>query len=145
MSANHFVKPGEAYNVWKTTGNVSATVSSSLTAPPEFSAIATQRPPCSGKCPLALNLTAFDQSNSSGTEVRSTLDSSSTDTNMAILISLIVMIVILSGVLAYLIVPLIARFIDRRRPVDPRKVNARYETIEGWLISKVCNHISWVV
>jgi hypothetical protein len=94
--------------------------------------------PCvdAGNCRFALNLTTPNQSNFSGTEAGTALDTAGT--NMAILISLIVMIVILFGILAYLIVPPIVRFVERRRPVDPKKVNARYETIEGWLISKVC-------
>jgi hypothetical protein len=65
------------------------------------------------------------------------LQSSASQTNMAILISLIVLIVLLLLILSYLIGPPIIWFVKRRIPVDPKKLDARYETIEGWLISKV--------
>lgn len=65
------------------------------------------------------------------------LQSSASQTNMAILISLIVLIALLLLILSYLIGPPMISFIKRRIPVDPKKLDARYETIEGWLISKV--------
>ncbi|CAB9526903.1 Zinc finger, C3HC4 type (RING finger) [Seminavis robusta] len=53
---------------------------------------------------------------------------------VGILIALIVMLwVILGGMLCY---PLV-RFIKRRMPVSKRRINRRYDTIEGWLITKV--------
>ena len=58
-----------------------------------------------------------------------------------ILAVLVAMIVILSLIFLYLIVPPLIRTIHRKYfyRVDPKHVEARYRTIEGWLISKVRN------
>lgn len=53
---------------------------------------------------------------------------------VGILIGLIVILWVVLGVM--LCVPLI-RCIRRRMPVSKKRVNRRYETIEGWLITKV--------
>ena len=53
---------------------------------------------------------------------------------VGVLIALIIMLwLILGGMLCYPIM----RFIQRRIPVSKRRINRRYETIEGWLITKV--------
>lgn len=53
---------------------------------------------------------------------------------VGVLIALIVMLwLILGGMLCY---PLM-RYIRRKMPVSKRRINRRYETIEGWLITKV--------
>lgn len=53
---------------------------------------------------------------------------------VGILIGLIVILWIVLGIM--LCVPLI-RCIRRRMPVSKKRINRRYETIEGWLITKV--------
>jgi hypothetical protein len=44
---------------------------------------------------------------------------------------------LLSAVFLYLVIPLLREYIRSRRPVDPERIRRRYETIEGWLITKV--------
>lgn len=64
------------------------------------------------------------------------------DQNMAVIGALIGLIVVLSCLFLYLIFPqLVARF-KRVMPASKKRVNARYETIEGWLITKVCGEDS---
>jgi hypothetical protein len=53
---------------------------------------------------------------------------------VGVLIALIIMLwLILGAMLCYPIM----RFIRRKMPVSKRRINRRYETIEGWLITKV--------
>lgn len=53
---------------------------------------------------------------------------------VGVLVALIVMLwIILGGMLCY---PLL-RYIKRKWPVSERRINRRYDTIEGWLITKV--------
>jgi hypothetical protein len=103
---------------------------------PDFSS-SLLNPPCNrtGLDKLVNGADLPHNSTSNGGEIG--LPSSASDTNLAILISLIVLIVLLLLILAYLVGPTIIWFVRRRIPVDPKKLDARYETIEGWLISKV--------
>lgn len=63
-------------------------------------------------------------------------DSSEMDYNTTILACLIALIVLLTAVFLYLVMPPLITYIRQRRPEDPKRVAARYATIEGWLISK---------
>ena len=59
-------------------------------------------------------------------------------TNNAIVVGiLIAIIIILSVLFLLLIIPPCMRFVQRQIPVSQKRINERYETIEGWLISKV--------
>ena len=64
-------------------------------------------------------------------------DETSQGPNMIIVGSLIGLIAILSLLLVYLLIPPLLLYIKRRTPVNPKQLEARYATIEGWLISKV--------
>lgn len=57
--------------------------------------------------------------------------------NVAILVTLIVLIIVLATIFLCLIVPPIYHHLRRKMPVSPKRIEARYATIEGWLISKV--------
>jgi hypothetical protein len=62
---------------------------------------------------------------------------SQADPNLAVLASLIVLILILTIIFLYLVLPPLYRHVRSLIPVNPKRVEARYLTIEGWLISKV--------
>jgi hypothetical protein len=50
---------------------------------------------------------------------------------------LIGLVCILSGVLMYLLYPPIRNYIRRKIPVNPEKIQRRYQTIDGWMVTKV--------
>ncbi len=51
---------------------------------------------------------------------------------------LIGIICILTVALLILIIPILRNFLKRKIPVSQQRVDRRYDTIERWLISKVC-------
>jgi hypothetical protein len=51
---------------------------------------------------------------------------------------LVGLIVVLSILFLMMIVPPIVKWIKKQIPIDPKILLARYETIEAWLITKVC-------
>lgn len=57
--------------------------------------------------------------------------------NTAVLAALVALIFVLTGIFLYLVIPPLLRFIRSRIPVNPKRIEARYVTIEGWLITKV--------
>jgi hypothetical protein len=50
-------------------------------------------------------------------------------------------IVVLIGLFLYLILPAVLARLRAMMPVNEKRVQARYETIEGWLITKVSQDI----
>jgi di/tricarboxylate transporter len=62
---------------------------------------------------------------------------SSTTTNMIVVGILIAIIIILSMIFLGMVIPPLLRYIQRQIPVSQKRIDERYETIEGWLISKV--------
>lgn len=132
-----------------TSSSWSSNHSSSFRPPTEYPAPSGLLPPSKNETlSLPTNVTRLPYPNSSSVGGGQTGGSfhqhasSPSEVNMAILISLTVMIIVLFGIFAYLIVPPLVLFVKRRIPVDPKKVEARYATIEGWLISKVCRSCS---
>ena len=59
-------------------------------------------------------------------------------TNTILVSVLIVLIGLFVGILVYLLVPLIMQCFRAKMASSQRRIRRRYETIEGWLISKVC-------
>ena len=57
--------------------------------------------------------------------------------DVAIVAALIIVIFILACLFLYLIVPPLVNRLRRLAPVNKKRVNSRYETIEGWLVTKV--------
>jgi hypothetical protein len=80
-----------------------------------------------------------NNNNSTSTSTSSMLDkiNYSPTTNAVVVGILIAIIIILSVLFLLLIIPPCLRFIQRQIPVSPKRITERYETIEGWLISKV--------
>jgi beta-lactamase regulating signal transducer with metallopeptidase domain len=132
MSANSHARNSNL----QTTVSLSEAANSSA-ATPLFSATAMNRSSGDATLESSINVTTIDSSNASGNGISYIQNTSSSDTNMAILISLIVMILVLLGILTCLIVPPIVLYVKRRMPVNPKQLDARYETVEGWLITKV--------
>lgn len=64
-------------------------------------------------------------------------DSSCCQSNAAIVGILSGLIVVLFVVFALMVTPALIRYFRRRMPEDKKKIENRYETLEGWLISKV--------
>ena len=58
--------------------------------------------------------------------------------NFLIVGILVGLIIFLCLILAWIAVPPILAWLHRKMPVSKKRVNRRYETIDGWLISKVC-------
>jgi hypothetical protein len=48
------------------------------------------------------------------------------------------LVAVFSFLLCYMLLPLFLQWVRRKIPVTTAQVNRRYETIEGWLITKVC-------
>jgi hypothetical protein len=62
--------------------------------------------------------------------------------NMAVVGILVGLIILLSFLFLAMIAPTISRFVRRKVPVSDERIERRYETVEGWLISKV-RPITW--
>jgi len=58
-------------------------------------------------------------------------------TNIILISVLVVLFILFLAILTYLIVPLVMKRIRARLACSERRVKLRYETIEGWIISKV--------
>jgi hypothetical protein len=52
------------------------------------------------------------------------------------------LVVVFSLALCYLIFPSLLRWLRRKIPITEAQINRRYETIEGWLITKVSRTIT---
>jgi hypothetical protein len=63
--------------------------------------------------------------------------SQSSTTNMIVVGILIAIIILLSILFLCMVIPPLLRYIQRQIPVSQKRIDERYETIEGWLISKV--------
>jgi len=66
-----------------------------------------------------------------------TTKSSVAEENMVIIGVLVGLVVLLFAVFTIIVGPPLIQYIKRKIPDDPKKIQRRYETIEGWLISKV--------
>ena len=67
-----------------------------------------------------------------------TPDQPSVTTNTVLVAVLIALIFLFVIVLVYLLIPLVMERIQAKLASSQRRIKRRYETIEGWLISKVC-------
>ena len=59
--------------------------------------------------------------------------------NMIIVSILIGLICVLCIILGFVTIPPLIIFIQRRLPVPQKRIDRRYATIDGWLITKVCS------
>jgi hypothetical protein len=60
------------------------------------------------------------------------------ESNMIVVGVLIGLICILLIILAWVTIPPIVQMIRRKIPVSQKRIDRRYATIEGWIITKVC-------
>jgi len=72
-----------------------------------------------------------------GTVPRNPMGTYGEERNWVVVGVLIALIVVLWIVLGLMLCIPLGRFVRRRMPVSKKRVNRRYETIEGWLITKV--------
>jgi hypothetical protein len=70
----------------------------------------------------------------------STMFDSEDDRRMLVTGMLLAIMVILSMLLCYLVVPLFYDYLRDKIPVSEARKERRYQTIEGWLVSKVRQH-----
>jgi hypothetical protein len=70
----------------------------------------------------------------------STMFDSEDDRRMLVTGMLLAIMVILSMLLCYLVVPLFYEYLRDKIPVSEARKERRYQTIEGWLVSKVRQH-----
>jgi hypothetical protein len=59
------------------------------------------------------------------------------ETNIVIVGALIALIIVLSAIFLFLALPPLVSCVRAFWPISQKRVNSRYETIEGWLITKV--------
>jgi hypothetical protein len=64
----------------------------------------------------------------------------SEDRRMLVTGILVAIMIVLSILLCYLVVPLICDYLRAKIPVSESRKERRYQTIEGWLVSKVRQH-----
>lgn len=57
--------------------------------------------------------------------------------NMVVVGILVGLIVVLCLILGFVAIPPIFGYIQSRMPVSPKRIERRYATIDGWLITKV--------
>jgi hypothetical protein len=58
--------------------------------------------------------------------------------NMIVVVVLIGLIVVLCTILGFVALPPIMAMIQRKMPIPQKRIDRRYATIDGWLITKVC-------
>ena len=63
--------------------------------------------------------------------------STTTDPSLIITGFMMGLVAFFSFLLCYMLLPLFLQWVRRKIPVTSAQVNRRYETIEGWLITKV--------
>jgi hypothetical protein len=87
-----------------------------------------------GYGPVLLHYNHSNNNNNNNTSSSIGYDQERNWAIVGVLIALIILLwIVLGGMLCYPII----RFLQRRMPVSQRRINRRYDTIEGWLITKV--------
>jgi hypothetical protein len=82
----------------------------------------------------------YDNQNYADHKNSSTMFDSEDDRRMLVTGMLLAIMVILSMLLCYLVVPLFYDYLRDKIPVSEARKERRYQTIEGWLVSKVRQH-----
>lgn len=78
-----------------------------------------------------------DTTKSSNTHATAQETPTSTGPNMLLTGILMGLVIIFSITLCYMTLPTLIRWVRKKVPVSEARVQRRYETVEGWLISKV--------